>query len=90
MDVVDLDRRVRMQAGCIPPHLVVRLLDFGHAGVVECWAGRGEWFCAREWARLLVGRGWWVEVLVLLGLYFATGWWFRLRRGCWWGGAGEA
>ncbi|MFJ1601883.1 hypothetical protein ACIOHS_00665 [Streptomyces sp. NPDC088253] len=53
MDAADLGYRVRTQSGCIPPHLVSRILELGHAEAVGYWAGHGEWFCAREWARLL-------------------------------------
>ncbi|MGW4290728.1 hypothetical protein ACWEIK_27785 [Streptomyces sp. NPDC004673] len=73
---------------------MARLLDLGHAGVVECWAGRGEWFCAREWARLLGEQGRQAEALALLDPYLATGWWpaveaiVELLEG--WGRAGEA
>ncbi|MFJ3663009.1 tetratricopeptide repeat protein [Streptomyces sp. NPDC090119] len=73
---------------------MARLLALGHAGVVESWAGRGEWFCAREWARLLGERGRQAEALALLGPYLATGWWpavettAELLEG--WGRAGEA
>lgn len=43
--------------------------------MVERWAGRGERFCAREWARLLGGQGWQDEALEVLDPYLATGWW---------------
>ncbi|MGW1727477.1 tetratricopeptide repeat protein [Streptomyces sp. NPDC002306] len=75
MDATDLDYRARTQTGCIPPHLVPRLLELGHAEVVEFWAGRGEWFCAREWARLLGEQDRQAEALALLGPYLATGCW---------------
>ncbi|MFD4370595.1 hypothetical protein [Streptomyces sp. NPDC058486] len=42
---------------------------------MERWAGRGEWFCAREWARLLGERGRQAEALEVLAPYLATGWW---------------
>ncbi|MFK4110868.1 tetratricopeptide repeat protein [Streptomyces sp. NPDC002176] len=73
---------------------MIRLLELGHAGVVECWAGRGEWFCAREWARLLGERGRRSEALALLGPYLTTGWWPAVEATVElleeWGRAGEA
>jgi hypothetical protein len=50
VDAADLDLRARTLTGCIPPHLVSRLVELGHCEEVEFQAGRGEWFCAREWA----------------------------------------
>ncbi|MFF4763799.1 tetratricopeptide repeat protein [Streptomyces sp. NPDC001292] len=79
MDATDLDYRARTQTGCIPPHLVSRLLELGHAEVVECWARRGEWFCAREWARLLGEQDRQAEALALLDPYLATGWWTAIK-----------
>ncbi|MGY3206291.1 tetratricopeptide repeat protein [Streptomyces sp. TE5632] len=79
MDAADLDYRARTQSGCIPPHLVSRLLELGHAETVEFWAGRGEWFCAREWARLLGEQGRRAEALEMLAPYLATGWWTATR-----------
>ncbi|MEV7238554.1 CDC27 family protein [Streptomyces sp. NPDC051020] len=75
MDAADLDYRARTQSGCLSPRLVSKLLELGHAGEVEFWAGRGEWFCAREWARLLGERGQQAEALQVLAPYVATGWW---------------
>ncbi|MGW0876607.1 tetratricopeptide repeat protein [Streptomyces sp. NPDC002740] len=75
MDAADLDYRARTQSGCIPPHLVSRLLELGHAEEVEFWASHGEWFCAREWARLLGEQGRRAEALKILAPYLATGWW---------------
>ncbi|MFF2751350.1 hypothetical protein ACFVVA_38175 [Kitasatospora sp. NPDC058048] len=75
MEASDLDYQVRTQSGCIPPGMVARLLEHGHAALVEEWAGRGEWFCAREWARLLAGQGRTQESLQVLAPYVATGWW---------------
>lgn len=75
MDASDLDHRARTQSGCVPPHLVSRLLELGHAEAVEHWARRGEWFCAREWAGLLGEQGRQAEALELLAPYLATGWW---------------
>ncbi|MGJ6960558.1 hypothetical protein ACSDR0_01505 [Streptosporangium sp. G11] len=74
MDAVDLDYRVRTLSGCIPPDLVSRLVELGHVAEVEFQAGRGEWFCAREWARLLAERGRRAEALEVLAPYLATGW----------------
>ncbi len=74
MDAADLDYRVRTLSGCIPPDLVSRLVELGHAGEVEFQAGRGEWFCAREWARLLAERGRRAEALEVFAPYLATGW----------------
>ncbi|MFI6084067.1 tetratricopeptide repeat protein [Streptomyces sp. NPDC051217] len=79
MDAADLDYRVRTQSGCIPPPLVTLLLDLGHAEEVEFQAGRGEWFCAREWARLLGDRKQQTEALDVLAPYVATGWWPAAR-----------
>ncbi|MEV0495786.1 tetratricopeptide repeat protein [Streptomyces atratus] len=79
MNATDLDYRVRTQFGCIPPHLVSRLLELGHAEKVEFWAGHGEWFCAWEWARLLGEEGRRAEALEILAPYLATGWWTATR-----------
>ncbi|WP_257234785.1 hypothetical protein [Streptomyces sp. JV178] len=79
MDIGGLDYRVRTQSGCIPPHLVSRLLDLGHADEVEFWAGRGEWFCAKEWARLLAFQGREEQAQEVLAPYAATGWWTAVR-----------
>lgn len=75
MDAADLDYRARTLSGCIPAHLVTRLLELGHGEEVELQAGHGEWFCAREWARLLGGQGRQAEALEVLAPYVATGWW---------------
>ncbi|MGW4896472.1 tetratricopeptide repeat protein [Kitasatospora sp. NPDC004240] len=75
MDASDLDHRARTRSGCIPPELVARLLERGHADVVELQAGRGEWFCALAWARLLGGQGRQGDALEVLAPYLATGWW---------------
>lgn len=75
VDATDLDYRVRTRSGCIPPELVSRLLERGHADVVELQAGRGEWFCALEWARVLGDQGREADALEALAPYVATGWW---------------
>ncbi|MER7539515.1 hypothetical protein ABTX77_32720 [Streptomyces sp. NPDC097704] len=75
MDASDLDHRARTRSGCIPPELVSRLLDRGHVDVVELQAGRGEWFCALAWARLLGEQGRQADALEVLAPYLATGWW---------------
>ncbi|MFJ8884529.1 tetratricopeptide repeat protein [Streptomyces sp. NPDC102402] len=75
MDATDLDYRVRTRSGCIPPELVSRLLEHGHADVVELQAGRGEWFCALAWARVLGNQGRETEALEALAPYVVTGWW---------------
>lgn len=75
MDAADLDRRFRSYSRCIPPYLVSRLLDLGHAEEVAFQAGRGEWFCAWELARRLAGEGQRAEAWKLLDPYVATGWW---------------
>ncbi|MFE3205816.1 tetratricopeptide repeat protein [Embleya sp. NPDC059237] len=75
MDAEDLDSRTRTQSGCIPPHLVTRLLELGHHEMVEAWAADGEWFCAREHARSLTARDGHAEALRVLDPYVATGWW---------------
>ncbi|MER5430220.1 hypothetical protein [Streptomyces sp. NPDC002588] len=69
----------RTLSGCIPPLLVSRLLELGHAVEVGFQAGRGEWFCAREWAYLLGGQGRQAEALETVAPYVATGWWPATR-----------
>ncbi|ARF74435.1 hypothetical protein B7C62_21010 [Kitasatospora albolonga] len=75
MDAADLDHRARTRSGCIPPELVSRLLERGHADVVESQAGRGEWFCALAWARVLGEQGREADASEVLAPYVATGWW---------------
>ncbi|MDR3081049.1 MAG: hypothetical protein LBV60_08995 [Streptomyces sp.] len=75
MDATDLDYRARTRSGCIPPELVSRLLERGHAEVVESQAGDGEWFCALAWARVLGDQGRETDALDALAPYVATGWW---------------
>ena len=75
MDIADLDHRVQMQFGCVPPDLVERLVELGHVGEVAFQAGRGEWFCARAWAGLLAGEDRQAEAEEVLAPYVATGWW---------------
>ncbi|KUN75598.1 tetratricopeptide repeat protein [Streptomyces griseoruber] len=75
MDATDLDYRARTRSGCIPPELVSRLLEHGHIDVVELHAGRGEWFCALAWARLLGEQDRQADALEVLAPYLATGWW---------------
>ncbi|MFH9736860.1 tetratricopeptide repeat protein [Streptomyces roseolus] len=75
MDATDLDHRARTRSGCIPPELVSRLLEHGHADVVESQAGRGQWFCALAWARMLGEQGREADALEALAPYTATGWW---------------
>jgi tetratricopeptide (TPR) repeat protein len=75
VDATDLDYRARTRSGCIPPELVSRLLERGHADVVELQAGCGEWFCALAWARVLGEQGREAEALEALAPYVATGWW---------------
>ncbi|MFG2873864.1 tetratricopeptide repeat protein [Streptomyces sp. NPDC048337] len=79
MDAADLDYRARTQSGCVPPHLVSRLLELGHSEEVGFWAVHGEWFCAREWTRLLGEQGRRGEALEILAPYLATGWWTAIR-----------
>ncbi|GLW69706.1 hypothetical protein Kpho02_20050 [Kitasatospora phosalacinea] len=79
MDAADLDYRARTLSGCIPPSLVTRLLELGHEREVEFQAGRGEWFCALEWARLLGERQRYRQALDVLDPYVATGWWSAAR-----------
>ncbi len=43
--------------------------------MVELQAGRGEWFCALAWARLLGEQGRQSEALEVLAPYLAPGWW---------------
>ncbi|MEV0385003.1 hypothetical protein [Nonomuraea sp. NPDC050643] len=75
MDADDLDYRTRTHTGCVPPHLVSRLVELGHTAEVEFQAGRGEWFCAREQARLLAEQDRRAEAMEVLAPYVATGWW---------------
>ncbi|MEV7783380.1 hypothetical protein [Kitasatospora sp. NPDC088351] len=79
MDAADLDYRARTLSGCIPSSLVTRLVELGHEREVEFQAGRGEWFCALEWARLLGDRRQYEHALDVLGPYIATGWWPAAR-----------
>ncbi|MEQ8143071.1 hypothetical protein [Streptomyces sp. OP7] len=79
MDAADLDRQAQTLSGCIPPLLVSRLLELGHGEEVEVQAGRGEWFCAREWARLLGDQGRQAQAVDVLAPYVATGWWQAAR-----------
>lgn len=79
MDAADLDRQARTLSGCIPLHLVSRLLELGHSDEVEAQARRGEWFCARAWAQLLSDQGRQAEALEVLAPYVATGWWPATR-----------
>ncbi|MEV6312620.1 tetratricopeptide repeat protein [Streptomyces sp. NPDC051840] len=94
MDAADLDHRARTQSGCIPPHLVSRLLELGRTEEVEFWAGHGEWFCAQEWARLIGEQGRHTEALQILAVYLDTGWWTAVRTTAelleTWGRADEA
>ncbi|MDX3078533.1 hypothetical protein [Streptomyces sp. MI02-7b] len=75
MDAADLDYQARTRSGCIPPELVSRLLERGYVEVVEQQAGRGEWFCAVAWARLLGKQDRQAEALEVLAPYRATRWW---------------
>ncbi|MFE3142171.1 hypothetical protein [Streptomyces scopuliridis] len=79
MDAADLDRRARTLSGCIPPLLVSRLLELGHSEEVEIQARHEEWFCAREWARLLGDEGRQAQALEVLAPYVATGWWLAAK-----------
>lgn len=79
MDAADLDHQARTLSGCIPPLLVSRLLELGHSEEVEVQARRGEWFCAREWARLLGDQGRQAQALEVLAPYVATGWWLAAQ-----------
>ncbi|MEW2130471.1 hypothetical protein [Streptomyces sp. NPDC005435] len=94
MDADDLDYRARTLTGCIPPPLVARLVELGHEREVEFQAGRGEWFCALEWARLLGHRGRREQALEVLAPYVATNWWPAARARAelleGWGRAAEA
>ncbi|MFD8598170.1 tetratricopeptide repeat protein [Kitasatospora sp. NPDC059646] len=58
---------------------MTRLVELGHEREVEFQAGRGEWFCAREWARLLGDRQQYEQALQVLAPYIATGWWPAAR-----------
>ncbi|MGW4697823.1 hypothetical protein ACWEO1_36210 [Kitasatospora cineracea] len=75
MNADDLEHRFLTGSGCTPPELVDRLLERGHAAVVAEQARRGEWFCARAWARSLAGDGRLEEALEVLEPYAATTWW---------------
>ncbi|KOX12088.1 hypothetical protein ADK67_47630 [Saccharothrix sp. NRRL B-16348] len=59
--------------------MVSRLLELGHGDEVELQAGRGDWFCAREWSRVLGVQGRQAEALEVLAPYVATGWWPAAR-----------
>lgn len=48
---------------------------------MEFQAGRGEWFCALEWARLLKNRGRQEQALQVLAPYVATNWWPATQAG---------
>jgi tetratricopeptide (TPR) repeat protein len=54
---------------------MARLLELGHEREVEFQAGRGEWFCALGWARLLGHRGRREQALEVLAPYIAMNWW---------------
>ncbi|GLX99726.1 hypothetical protein Acsp01_01060 [Actinoplanes sp. NBRC 101535] len=69
MNADALDHRTRTHTECIPPALVTRLLELGHAEEVAAQAGRGEWFCAREWSRDLARRVRRAEALEVLAHY---------------------
>ncbi|MFF2526830.1 tetratricopeptide repeat protein [Streptomyces liangshanensis] len=79
MDAEDLDYRTRTSTGCIPAHLVAKLLELGHEQEVALQATRGEWFCAVEWSRLLGERGHREKALAVLAPYVATNWWPAAR-----------
>jgi thioredoxin-like negative regulator of GroEL len=74
VDADDLDYRVRTFTGCIPPRLVTRLVELGHLDEVRLQAGRWEWFCAHEWARILAAQDQHAQALQVLAPYVATGW----------------
>ncbi|MEV0565663.1 hypothetical protein [Dactylosporangium sp. NPDC050588] len=74
MDAEDLDYRARTQSGCIPPDVVMRLIELGHTDEVELQAGRGKWFCALELARRRPE-----QAAALLAPFVATGWWTAAR-----------
>ncbi|MGW8357973.1 hypothetical protein [Streptomyces wedmorensis] len=76
MDAAALDHRTCTQQECVPPDLVERLLDLGHADIVraQALAEDGDWFCARAWARRLTEQGEPDEALAILAPYLATGW----------------
>jgi hypothetical protein len=94
VDAADLERQARTLSGCIPPHLVARLLELGHEQEVQSQAGQGEWFCARAWAHLLGERGRQDGAQEVLAPYVATGWWpaaeFQAELLEGWGRAPEA
>ncbi|MFE5719064.1 tetratricopeptide repeat protein [Streptomyces erythrochromogenes] len=75
MDAAELDHRSRTRDGWIPPDLVARLIDRGHAETVRERALDGDWFCARGRARDLAARGRAEQALAALAPYAATGWW---------------
>ncbi|MFF4341785.1 hypothetical protein ACFY00_17850 [Kitasatospora sp. NPDC001540] len=51
------------------------LVELGHEREVEFQAGRGEWFCALERARLLGDRRQYQQAPDVLDPHVATGWW---------------
>ncbi|MEV7122195.1 hypothetical protein [Kitasatospora griseola] len=75
MNADDLERRCRTGSGFIPPKVVKHLLERSHGPVVAEQAGRGDWFCAQAWARVLAGDGRLDEALGALAPYAATTWW---------------
>ncbi|MFD9061873.1 hypothetical protein ACFVZ3_10160 [Kitasatospora purpeofusca] len=74
--------------------MVAQILERGHEHEVALQAGRGEWFCAQAWARLLGERGLRDGALAVLAPYVATGWWPAARAQAelleGWGRASEA
>ncbi|WP_405977456.1 tetratricopeptide repeat protein [Streptomyces sp. NBC_00158] len=76
MDAAALDQRTRTHRDGVPPDLVERLLDLGHADLVreQALAEDGDWYCARAWARRLAGQGRTDEALAVVARYTATGW----------------
>jgi hypothetical protein len=79
VDAAELDRRFRTLSGCIPRHLVARLLELGYGEEVEFWARHGEWFCAQAWTRRLSEQGRRAEAWEVLAPYVATDWWTAVR-----------
>jgi tetratricopeptide (TPR) repeat protein len=75
VDAADLNRQIGTRSRCIPPALVSLLLARGHGNEVAYQASRGEWFCARAQAGLLIADSRPDEAADVLGPYIATGSW---------------
>ncbi|MGI5375113.1 tetratricopeptide repeat protein [Streptomyces sp. CA-251387] len=75
MDAAELDRRSRTYDGWIPPWVVSLLVEHGHLEEVRVQAGRGDWYCARRVAELLIEEGRREDGLEVLRSFVDSGWW---------------